>query len=192
MNEWPEDSQLVRRIALKQPQALEQLYDRYERPMYSFAYRIVKDSMMAEEVVQELFLRIWNHAERYEDSQGKLSTWMFAIARNIAIDTLRRKQTRTSGQLAEPDKLLLVADRSRGTEEEVELRFMGEELASAMEDLNEDQKKVIDLIYFKGYTHQEVSQKQEIPLGTVKSRVRLAMKQLKEKLAGRGKEGAHI
>ncbi|SEF61280.1 RNA polymerase sigma factor [Paenibacillus sp. UNC499MF] len=192
MNEWPEDSQLMRLIAQKQPQALEQLYDRYERPMYSFAYRIVKDSMMAEEVVQELFLRIWNHAERYEDSQGKLSTWMFAIARNIAIDTLRRKQTRTAGQLAEPDKLLQVADRGRGTEEEVELRFMGEELALAMEDLNEDQKKVIDLIYFKGYTHQEVSRKQEIPLGTVKSRVRLAMKQLKEKLAGRGKEGAPI
>ncbi|MFS0839251.1 RNA polymerase sigma factor [Paenibacillus sp. 1P03SA] len=192
MNEWPEDSQLMRLIAQKQPQALEQLYDRYERPMYSFAYRFVKDSMMAEEVVQELFLRIWNHAERYEDAQGKLSTWMFAIARNISIDTLRRKQTRTSGQLAEPDKLLQVADRGRGTEEEVELRFMGEELALAMEDLNEDQKKVIDLIYFKGYTHQEVSQRQEIPLGTVKSRVRLAMKQLKEKLAGRGKEGAPI
>ncbi|WP_068774718.1 RNA polymerase sigma factor [Paenibacillus sp. FJAT-26967] len=192
MNERLDDTQLIRSIMDKDAASLEQLYDRYERPIYAFAYRIVKDTMMAEEVVQELFMRIWNHAERYEDTHGKLTTWMFAITRNIAIDILRKKHTRTTNQLGEPDQIMQMADTGRGTEEQAELHLMGLEIAAAMEHLNEDQKKVIDLIYFEGYTQQEVSDNQSIPLGTVKSRVRLAMKQLKERLSGhRRRENAH-
>jgi DNA-directed RNA polymerase specialized sigma24 family protein len=154
MNERLEHLQLMKLIAGKDIFALEQLYDRYEKVIYAFAHRIVNDAMMAEEVVQELFMRVWNYADRYESSQGKLSTWVFTLTRNIAIDILRKKQNRTHKQLAEQQMNAIP-----------------------------DTRKATRWIYYQGLTQQEVADRHAIPLGTVKSRVRLAMKQLKERLA---------
>lgn len=182
MNERMEDLQLIKLIALKDAPALEQLYDRYEKAIYCFAHRIVNDVMMAEEVVQELFMRIWNFAERYESTQGKLSTWMFTLTRNIAIDILRKKQNRLQKQLTEQQQLNAIPDLSRAIEEEVENNWIGDEVRQAMKSLNEDQQMVVEWIYYQGLTQQEVAERYAIPLGTVKSRVRLAMKQLKQQL----------
>ncbi|GGN99054.1 RNA polymerase sigma factor [Saccharibacillus kuerlensis] len=184
MNEQAEDLQLIRRIADRDAGALEHLYDIYERPVYAFAYRLLNDAMAAEEAVQELFLRIWNNAERYDSSHGKLSTWMFALARNISIDMLRRRNARAAAVPVEDEQLNTVIDETSDTELAVERTLEGEQIRSALDQLGEEQQQVIDLIYYKGLTQQEVSDRCAIPLGTVKSRVRLALKQLHKRLSG--------
>jgi RNA polymerase sigma factor (sigma-70 family) len=183
------DQELMQLIKAKEEEALKQLYDRYEKPIYAFAYRMVRDQMMAEEIVQELFLRIWNAAERYEGGSGKLTSWMFTLTRNITIDLLRKKRSRTPQQTAQEEQLQWVADERMDTASEVELRWLGEQVKAALQDLNKDQQQVMEWIYYQGYTHQEVAERHEIPLGTVKSRVRLALKQLGHRLAHLGKEG---
>ncbi|MEK3720178.1 RNA polymerase sigma factor [Paenibacillus sp. FSL H8-0034] len=187
MNGLMPDQELMKRISAKDEEALKQLYDHYEKPIYSFAYRMVRDTMMSEEIVQELFLRIWQTAERFDGAQGKLTSWMFTLTRNITIDLLRKKRSRTPQSMAEPDQLQFVADERMNTELNVEKKWVGEQVKAALDDLNEDQKKVVEWIYYQGYTHQEVSDKYAIPLGTVKSRVRLAMKQLQRRLSDGGR-----
>lgn len=187
MNGLLPDQELMKRIAAKDEEALKQLYDHYEKPIYSFAYRMVRDAMMSEEIVQELFLRIWHTAERFDGAQGKLTSWMFTLTRNITIDLLRKKRSRTPQAMAEPDQLEFVADERMNTELNVEKKWVGEQVKAALDDLNEDQKKVVEWIYYQGYTHQEVSDMHAIPLGTVKSRVRLAMKQLQRRLSDGGR-----
>ncbi|OAB45742.1 RNA polymerase sigma factor [Paenibacillus antarcticus] len=187
MKEPIEDSQIMQRIRDRDQAALELLYDRYERVVYSFAYRIVNDAMAAEEVVQELFLRIWNHGERYEVTQGKLTTWMFVITRNIAVDMLRRKSVRAKETPIETEVLQQFTDETSDTELEVQRRAESDEVKQALNVLNEEQKHVIEWIYFEGLTQQEVADRHDIPLGTVKSRVRLAMKQLKRRLTNAGR-----
>ncbi|MDO3408573.1 sigma-70 family RNA polymerase sigma factor [Saccharibacillus sp. CPCC 101409] len=184
MNEQAEDLRLIRRIADRDAGALEQLYDAYERSVYAFAYRLLNDAMTAEEAVQELFLRIWNNAERYDSSHGKLSTWMFALTRNISIDLIRRRSARAAAVPVEDEHLNAVVDEASDTELAVERTLEGENIRAALNELNDEQQQVIDLIYYQGLTQQEVSTRCEIPLGTVKSRVRLALKQLQRRLSG--------
>ncbi|OCT12989.1 RNA polymerase subunit sigma-24 [Paenibacillus pectinilyticus] len=187
MNEIADDRQLMQSIVQKDASALEKLYDRYEQVIYNFAFRIVKDSMAAEEVMQELFMRIWNNAENFDGSHGKLSTWMFAITRNIAIDHLRRRSSRTSQQTRESETLNLIQDKGTLTEDIVELRMIGEQVRDALQELSIDQQQVVDMIYYQGLTQQEVADIASIPLGTVKSRVRLAMKQLHQRMSHWGR-----
>ncbi|WP_046213709.1 RNA polymerase sigma factor [Paenibacillus wulumuqiensis] len=189
MNDITDDRELMRRIAEKDTDALEHVYDRYERAVYSFAYRIVHDTMTAEEVVQELFLRVWNNAERYDRSQGKLSTWMFTITRNIAVDMLRRKASRATTDPSGDEALQVLPDTKTNVQEQVSLNWERERIREAMMELREEQQQVIESIYFQGLTQHEVSEKFSIPLGTVKSRVRLAIRQLHNKLAEAVKGG---
>lgn len=187
-----DDRELMIQIGDKDPAALERLYDRYEKVIYAFAFRIVQDAMAAEEVVQELFMRVWTHSERYEASQGKLTTWMFAVTRNIAVDLLRRKSVRDKGIPVETDTLYAVADELNDTAAQVEVRSEGERVREILRGLSRDQQQVIDSIYYGGMTQQEVSARYNIPLGTVKSRVRLALKQIKKSLMVEGRrEGYH-
>jgi RNA polymerase sigma factor (sigma-70 family) len=183
------DYDLLKRIQVRDPNALEELYDRYERPMYAYAFRMMNDRMAAEEVIQELFLRIWNYAERFDERQGKVATWMFTITRNIAIDFLRRKQNRLPRDLAEQGELDRMLDQNQNTQEAVENKWVGEQVKIALGSLNPDQQQVIEWIYYQGYTHQEIADEHAIPLGTVKSRVRLACNQLKKKLSNLGWRG---
>lgn len=189
MSELLDDKELMRRIARKDTEALEEVYDRYERAVYAFAYRIVHDTMAAEEVVQELFMRVWNHAERYDRGQGKLSTWMFTIARNIAVDMLRRKSSRAAADAVGDEVLQVLPDTATDVEQEVTMNWERERIREAMMELREEQQQVIESIYFQGLTQHEVSEKFSIPLGTVKSRVRLAIRQLHGKLAEAVKGG---
>ncbi|MFC4776539.1 RNA polymerase sigma factor [Paenibacillus sp. GCM10023252] len=189
MGEPAADEQLIRQIAEGDALALEQLYDKYERPIYSFVLRMVKDSMAAEEVVQELFMRVWKSAGRMktDGSAGKVSTWLFAVSRNLSIDWLR-KQGRRPLEAQEEEVWERTAEPV-STEHEVEQRLLGEQMREAIGELNEDQKQVVEMIYYMGYTQQEVASKHDIPLGTVKSRVRLALGQLRKRFDHRWKEG---
>ncbi|WP_342563576.1 sigma-70 family RNA polymerase sigma factor [Paenibacillus sp. FSL R7-0345] len=182
MSEAADDVQLMKSIRQKDPDALEILYDRYEQMVYSFAYRIVKDSMAAEEVMQELFMRIWKNAEQYDSTKGKLSTWMFTVTRNIALDQLRKNNTRPPQQSADAEEVQQLRDTGVMTEEMVEMLMAGELVREALLELSRDQQQVVDLIYYQGLTQQEVAYHVAVPLGTVKSRVRLAMKQLQKRL----------
>ncbi|WP_424768241.1 RNA polymerase sigma factor [Paenibacillus sp. sgz302251] len=177
-----EEQHLLRSISNGDAAALTRLYDRYEKTVYAFAYRFVGDAMLAEEIVQELFMRIWNHASRYDAAHGKVSTWMFAITRNIAIDQLRKRQNRTAIQTMDEAPLETLVDADGTPEEQYDKKWVGEKVKDAIQQLNDDQRQVLDLIYYQGYTHQEVSENKGIPLGTVKSRIRLAMKHLKDRL----------
>jgi RNA polymerase sigma factor (sigma-70 family) len=178
------ESQLVEHIGQGEAAALEQLYDRFEKPLYSFAYRMLRDHMQAEEALQELFVRVWKTADRYQADQGQVSSWLFAILRNIAIDFLRKKGSRPQSAAESEDLLTKIGSNAPSTEQRAEFNWMQSEIASAIRRLKHEQQEVIDLIYFQGYTHHEVSERRGIPLGTVKSRVRLAMKHLKEHLHG--------
>lgn len=181
------DQELILRIVNMNSEALKQLYDRYERPLYAFAYRMVQDVMLAEEVVQELFLRIWNEAQCYEAGQVKLASWMFMLTRNIAKDYIR-KHIRTPKASAPPEQLEFVADFMTETLQQSESKLIGELVRESLIGLNSDQRQAVELIYYEGLTQQEVSDRCDIPLGTVKSRVRLALHQLKRKLAVAGKD----
>ncbi|QHW32003.1 RNA polymerase sigma factor [Paenibacillus rhizovicinus] len=189
MSDNQTDLELLTGILNRDPEALKLIYERYERSIYTFSYRIVKDAMLAEEIVQELFMRIWHAAERYDPAQGQLASWMFTVTRNIAIDALRRRQTRTSQQVTEAEKLNRKPDPESDTESLAAANIVGEQVRSAIKQLSGEQQEVMELIYFNGYTQQEVSAKCDIPLGTVKSRVRLAMKALRTQLEDIGKEG---
>jgi RNA polymerase sigma-70 factor (ECF subfamily) len=157
------------------------LYDRYERVIYSFAYQIVKDSMAAEEVMQELFMRVWKNAGQIDFDRGKLLTWMFAVTRNLAIDHLRKRSSRLQPP-GDSGELEQIQDYSALPEDIVELQMAGEQIRNALQGLSRDQRQVMDMIYYQGYTQQEVANLAAIPLGTVKGRVRLAMKQLHKSL----------
>jgi RNA polymerase sigma factor (sigma-70 family) len=180
MQETLPDDILLQKIAIRDEDALEQLYDRYERPIYAFALRIVQDAMAAEEVVQELFVRVWNTASRIDADgrKGKISTWMFAVARNLAIDRLRKQGRQLVGSL-ESEVWERLSDSEESTELTVEHKLLGQQLKEAIHELQSDQKQVLEWIYYMGYTQQEVAERHQIPLGTVKSRVRLALKALR-------------
>ncbi|QJC52828.1 sigma-70 family RNA polymerase sigma factor [Paenibacillus albicereus] len=181
MTEADWEEHLMLQIASRSSDALEQLYDRYEKPLYSFIYRIVKDSMAAEEIVQELFLKLWNHAEAYVSNgrSGKVSTWIFTMARNGAIDWLRKRDRRpaASGQ----DGMDELRDPIT-TELTVENRMMAEQMRQALSGLSQEQQQVIEWVYYGGYTQQEIADRHDIPLGTVKSRIRLGLRQLRTQL----------
>ena len=192
MNDTAYDGQLMERIVHQDPDALGKLYDRYERVIYSFACQIVKDPASAEEVVRELFMRIWNNTSRFDAARDRLSTWMFAGTRMIALEHLRRESPGVLQQAGETDGLQQLQNPESITEEQAEMLLIGEQVREALRELSRDQQQVLDLIYYQGLTQQEVADLASIPPGAVKSRVRLAMRQLKKRLIrwGRG-EQAH-
>ncbi|WP_254075493.1 RNA polymerase sigma factor [Paenibacillus tritici] len=178
MNDTTDDKQWMLLIAQKDSNALELLYDRYERFIYSFAYQIVKDPAAAEDIMQELFLRLWKNAGQIDFGKGKLLTWMFTVTRKLAIDHLRKRDARLPQQSVDFGNLEQVQDLTALTGDVAGLLTAGEEIREALLGLSRDQQQVMDMIYYQGYTQQEVAQLVAIPPGTVKGRVRLAMKQL--------------
>jgi RNA polymerase sigma factor (sigma-70 family) len=189
MNGTVPDQELMQLITVRDEDALKKLYDRYERPVYAFVYRMVINSMIAEEIVQELFLRIWNRTERFDGGQGQLTGWMFTLARNITVDFLRRQRNRTPQYAADSEQLNFVVDDKIDTDAEADKQWVGEQVKEALQALNKDQRQIVELIYFQGYTHQEISDRHTIPLIAVKTRVRLALKQLQQRLSGVGGRG---
>lgn len=189
LNVTIDDRQFMQLIIQKDAAAFEELYDRYDKWVYHFAFRIVKDSVAAEEIMQELFLRIWHQAEHFDHNQDKLSTWMFMITRNIAIDHLRSRGSRILEPSVESDPAYLIQDESSLTEEILEMRAIGEQVRVALQELSVDQQQVMEMIYYQGFTQHEVAEIVSIPLVTVKSRVRLAMKQLQQRLSHWGRRG---
>jgi RNA polymerase sigma-70 factor (ECF subfamily) len=169
--------ELVDLLLQRNRKAFEKLYDDYSAALYGLAFKILKDEAPAEDALQEAFVRIWKKIHTYDASKGRLFTWMLNITRNIAIDMLRASASRKSSQTSSIDDHSFDA---KGPSHAQMTDHIG--LREIVDGLPVDQKLVIDLIYFLGYTQAEVSEEYEIPLGTVKSRVRLAMKYLRGKM----------
>ena len=173
-----DDEALVRLLVRQDVHALEALYDRYSRPIFSLALKILGDREVVEEVVQEVFLRLWTRAVGYDPQRGKLLSWLLTITHHRAIDELRRRrsQPETDGlqeQLAaveDPD-----ADPSKSLTQ-VEER---EAVRHALAQLPEAQRRPLELAYYGGLTQVEIAQLLHEPLGTIKTRMRLGMQKLR-------------
>jgi RNA polymerase sigma-70 factor (ECF subfamily) len=162
----------------KEKPALEYLYDHYAGALLGVISRIIKREELAEEILQDVFLKIWDRIDTYDSSKGKLFTWMLNIARNQAIDKTRSKEFSKGKKTDDIENLVSKVDKSDYTESKVE----GIGLQEVLKQLPEEQRFVIDHHYLKGYTQAEMAEEFNLPLGTVKTRMRLAMKELRNLL----------
>jgi len=178
-----DDNTLIRLIAHAKPEALSVLYDRYCRLVFSVALNVVHDRASAEEITQDVFLRVWENAKTYKQDQAKVSIWLTRIARNRAIDVLRWHSVRPEQHTVDWADLTPQEMRNNDTPQKaVELTLQKERIRAAVAQLPEDQKRALKLAYFQGYTHQKVAELLGEPLGTVKTRIRLAMLKLRKLL----------
>ncbi len=176
-----DDESLIRLIIDGQSAALGVLYDRYGRLVFSLAFQVTNDAGVAEEITQEVFLQVWNKAATYQATQGKVTTWITSVARPRAIDSLRRRGARPEGHQADfEDSNERELVDPKGVEDQVEFLQQSSAVRRAMAQLPPEQQKALALAYFKGMTHQEIADLTGEPLGTVKTRIRLAMLKLKQ------------
>jgi RNA polymerase sigma-70 factor (ECF subfamily) len=170
--------ELAERLQRRDPQALAELYDRYGRLAYSLIVRVVRDGALAEDLVQETFLRVWNRAQGFDAQRGALGPWLLAVARNRAIDYLRSSggRERNALELEEVDHPSLYTDMERDILASDKARI----IRAALEKLAPNQREVIELAYFEGLTQTEMAERMGQPLGTVKTWVRTALKNLRE------------
>lgn len=179
------DLSLMEQLVRRQEGALERLYDRYARPVYSLVLRITRNPPSAEEIVQDVFLQLWRNAHRYQAARGRLEPWLFTLARNRALDYLRlksEKQRRRENVLEvelHPASLGM-PDAEAG----VDRQRRAERVRSRIGELPEKQRKAIELAFFEGMTHTEIARALEEPLGTVKSWIRSGLMRLREALEG--------
>jgi RNA polymerase sigma factor (sigma-70 family) len=174
------DETLVRAISLGVIWALEMLYERYHRLLYSITYRMVKDHQVAEDLLQEAFLAIWQSAGSYSSRMGTVQSWLIAIMRHRTIDYLRR--LRTHAELrgvpleeAASNEDMTVPDAWDAVWRSVQ----GTQLRQALRMLSSEQRLIIELAYFQGWTHTEIARAYQLPLGTVKARMRLGLMRLR-------------
>jgi RNA polymerase sigma-70 factor (ECF subfamily) len=175
------DPELAERLKRRDPQAMADLYDRYGRLVYSVILRIVRDATTAEDLAQETFLRVWNRAQAFDSERGALGPWLLAVARNRAIDYVRSvdgRMSRSAYELVEMENPALFADLERQMVTSDQARRIRE----ALTKLNSSQRSVIELAYFEGLSQTEMAEKMNQPLGTIKTWVRAALKNLREEL----------
>jgi RNA polymerase sigma factor (sigma-70 family) len=179
------DPELVASLAAGDVEALRVLYQYYGTLAYTLAVRILGDPGRAEDVVQDAFMRVWTHAASFDPSRGSLRTWLLTTVRHRAIDYLRGRPGRARHELElTPDVAAHGAgsDPWRDVAESLERQAVRQALAS----LPPDQRQVVELAYFGGYTQREIAEIVSVPLGTIKGRTRLALEKLASYLQGRG------
>jgi RNA polymerase sigma-70 factor (ECF subfamily) len=176
-----DDGTLMRRIAEADPAALGALYDRYGRLVYSLAAHIVNDDASAEEITQDVFVQVWKKAQTYRPEQGKVATWLTSVTRYRAIDILRRSNVRPEGHRVDwEDGSGFEFEDPIRVEPTIEMEQERRMVREAMTMLPPEQLEALAYAYFMGYSHQQIAQALGQPLGTVKTRIRLAMLKLRE------------
>ncbi len=180
-----EDADLVAAIARGEVDALERLYDRYGALVFSVSLRVLHDHHLAEDVVQEVFHRLWRQPTSFDPARGRFISWMMSVTRNRALDELRRRNRRFRSEERDedPEREIAGGDRFDDPEVGVVLAEMRVVVRAAMTRLPAAQREVIELAYFGGLTQQEIAERTGDPLGTVKTRVRLGMRRLRVALA---------
>ena len=165
--------------------AFEVVFDRHAGAAFSLAYRMCGSRSRAEDVVQEAFLSLWRGGARYDQRRGSVRSWVLSVVRNRAIDAFRRDAGRSARDVAD-DGLVEQAASGEGTEATVERRDDAQRVRSAVLALPAEQRKVIELAYFGGFTHSEIAEMLELPQGTVKGRMRLGLSKLRLSVAEGG------
>ena len=168
-----QDEALLIRIRERDGDALLELYRRYRLRVFALILRILKDRALAEEVLQDVFQRLWDHPEKFDPSKGQLLGWLITVARNISLDHKRKESRRSiyhvyTNEASSPDPALSAE--------------VVQSVRQVLENLPPEQKQVLELSYFEGLTHLELSEQLGESLGTVKTRIRLGMQKLKQAL----------
>ncbi len=179
------DEALVALAARSEQSALAELYDRFGRPAYGLALRILRDESLAEDAVQDAFLAVWRTAPRFLPERGKASTWILTLVHRRAVDLVRREERRRADTL---DPETEPGDRSPPVDEEAWLRLQRERVQSALCQLPDQQREAIELAYYGGFTQSELAERLGQPLGTIKSRMFLGLGRLRELLGDPGLE----
>jgi len=176
-----DDEKLIGLITQQQEGALAQLYDRYNRLVFSLALAIINDRAVAEEITLDVFMRVWQKAGTYRSDQAKVSTWLTHIARHHAIDVLRRQSVRADQYAVNwEDALPHPEVLEDNPQENAELAQQRQRVQAALAQLPEDQKQALMLAYFNGYTQSQIADMLKQPLGTIKTRLRLAIQKLRD------------
>ena len=165
-------------LKAKDQQSFGYLYDNYAAALYSIVLQVVPDKELASDVLQEVFVNIWRKIESYDPAKGRLFTWMLNVARNLAIDTVRSKayqNNQKNQEMPETDFFEKAGNTIQQNVDNIGLRKI-------VNKLKTEHRVLIDLAYFKGYTHEEIAELESLPLGTVKTRIRSALIQLRDYL----------
>ena len=178
------DEDLISLVQARDSEAFAVLYDRHSRPAYSLAYRMMGERQAAEDIVQDAFLKAWRAATSYRAERASVRTWLLSIVHNRAIDQLRS----LAGRRRTQEKVEASAPTSQASEAFAESwrNLQREQVSEALKALPEEQLKVLELAYFSGYTHVEIAEMLDVPLGTVKGRMRLGLKKIRDYFASQG------
>lgn len=178
-----DDRKLITLIVDGDSEALRELYDRYSRLVFSLALKTVGDKAGAEEITQDVFFRIWEKADTYQAKQAKVSTWLTSIARYRSIDMLRRRGVRPeSNSIAWPNlsPSSVPSTDGRRPEDSATESLQALRVREAVAQLPVEQQQALAMAYFYGYTHSQIAEALDIPLGTIKTRIRLGMQKLRK------------
>src|SRR5215213_1974504 len=180
----PSDEQLMSKLDGPEVEAaLSKLYDRYSHTVFGVGLKILGDRSMAEELAQEVFLKVWRSARTFDPSRASFSTWLYRVTRSVALDLYRKRARRvrpvSDGQL----HIAAERDPSAGPQEVVDESWLSWRVSRALEVLDAPHREVIDLAYFGGLSQREISERTGVPLGTVKTRTASAYKSLRKELA---------
>jgi RNA polymerase sigma factor (sigma-70 family) len=184
------DLELLRRVAAGERGALDDLYERFRRPAFALARRVLADDVLAEDVLQDVFLGIWRDPGAFDGSRGNVASWLLAMVHHKAVDAVRREEShRRRRARAEEDLVLSAPTQTTDVEDTASERLVAERVRAALHALPAPQREALTLAYYGGYTQREVAALTDTPLGTVKTRMLAGMRRLKDTL-GTGLPGS--
>ncbi len=180
----PDDTDLLARIVQSDAGALDLLYERYSRVVYSLALRMLRSAELAEDIVQETFWRIWRRSATFEGRRGSVASWILGIAHNLSVDELRRQRARPSLVRDTPGEPILsaIVDASADVGDLALLNERRRQILKALEQIPADQRLAIELAYFGGLSQSEIAERLQSPIGTIKTRIRNGLRRLREVL----------
>ncbi len=177
-----EEAFLLVRISQQDESALGKLYDRYARIIYAFAFKSLENVEESEEIVIDVFAQVWRTANSYDPEKSRVDTWLFMIARSRILDRLRNLQRSSKKQTASREAYLQSPNTSPDPIEDVVISERRSVVLAALEQLTPKNRQILELAYYKGLSHQQISQVLNLPLGTVKSCIRLSLNKLRATL----------
>lgn len=181
----PGDTDLVARLRAGDRSAVDDLYDRFRRPAFALARRVLADDVLAEDVLQDAFLAVWRHPGAYDGTRGSFASWFLAMVHHKAVDAVRREESQRRRQARAEDEVALAAPTATAdVEDDVWGRVVADRVRSALGNLPDAQREALTLAYYGGYTQREVAALTDAPLGTVKTRMLAGMRRLKTELGG--------
>ena len=169
------EEELIQLLKSKSPIGMSILYDRFSPALFGVASKIVHSDQVAEDVLQEAFVKIWQNSENYDSEKGRVFTWLINITRNLALDKLKSRQYKNSIKNSNDENIVGVIDAHQNVRDNPDT--IG--VKDLLNHLKPDQKELLDMMYFQGYTQSEISEKLDMPLGSVKTKVRAAISHLR-------------